>query len=59
MSVGIAVGAILVGIAIYFFVRMMKKKKELDNELSKIVGIETDELDQESKEAILLWNKWK
>jgi len=54
LSVGISVGAILVGIAIYFFVRMMKKKKELDNELSKIVGIETDELDQESKEAILL-----
>ena len=54
LSVGICLGAILLGIAIYFFVRMMKKKKELDDELSKIVGVEIEENDKGIQEDILL-----
>jgi hypothetical protein len=54
LSVGLSVGAILLGIAIYFIVRMLKKKKQLDKELSIIVGVVTEELDHESQKKILL-----
>ena len=50
LIVGIVVGVILMGIAIYFFVKMMKKKKELDAEL-KIVSIQTEEDDIEIKDT--------
>ena len=54
LGVFLGIGAILVGIAIYFFVRMFKKKKQLDDELSKLISVETKEDDHESKKDILL-----
>ena len=54
LSVGIFVFAVSSGIAIYFFVRMLKKKKQLDDELSKIVSIETKDVEFENNKDILL-----
>ena len=39
-SVGIFLEAIFMGIAVYFFIRMKKKRKVLDEEISKIISIE-------------------
>ena len=53
-AVGIPVIAISSAIAIYFFIRMLKKKKQLDDELSKIVSIETNDERFENNNDILL-----
>ena len=54
LSICISIGVILLGIAIYFFVRMFKKNKQLDDELSKIISVQTKEDEPESKEKYLL-----